>query len=60
MAEGVELLTEGREAAVSQVSPTVLAAAQVQVEALELVFVRKLVLDLERGQGVAVVPPWVP
>ena len=58
MAEEVELLAQGREAAVSQVSPTVLAAAQEQVEAL--VFVRGLVLDSEREQGVAAVPPWAP
>ena len=58
MAEEVELLAQGREAAVSQVSPTVLAAAQEQVEAL--VLVRGLVLDSERVQGVAAVPPWAP
>ena len=62
MAEEVELLAQGlaqgREAVVSQVSPTVLAAAQEQVEAL--VFVRGLVLDSEREQGVAAVPPWAP
>ena len=62
MAEEVELLAQrlaqGREAAVSQVSPTVLAAAQKQVEAL--VLVRGLVLDSERVQGVAAVPPWAP
>ena len=60
MAEEVELLTQGQEAAVSQMSPTVLAAAREQGVALELVFVRGLVLDSEREQGVSVVPPWVP
>lgn len=62
MAEEVELLAQrlaqGREAAVSQASPTVLAAAQEQVEAL--VLARGLVLDSERMQGVAAVPPWAP
>ena len=41
-------LAQGREAAVSQVSPTVLAAAQEQVEAL--VLMRGLLLDSEREQ----------
>ena len=56
MAEEVELLAQH----LAQVSPTVMAAAQVQVEALELVFVQGLVLDSERLQGVAAVPPWAP
>ena len=46
MVEEMELLARERGAAVSQVSPKVLAAAQEQVEAL--VLVRGLVLDSER------------